>query len=309
MVLITGCTGYIGSRLAVRLLSMGIKVKGLVLPKEMDKVQELKKCGIEVFQGDLCNAETLKGLGKNVEFAFHMAGLHSSVDRMTSLYVNGTKALINELKNSPLKGFYLAGNGAVYGDCGDEILYESNNTNPTHPFGLISLKTEKTVLELAERNQFPWIIFRIAEVYGDGQYDPFKNLRNYKLKILGDGTNYTSKIHIDDLIELLLLAFKSNKTNKIYNICDDLPVRQKEFYEEACSISGYSEPEWVADYTIPHRIRLSIHGLRMLSLRMSNRTIKEDLNYKLKYPAIREGLTDLFKRHETVNSNKISLQM
>jgi len=294
MILITGCTGYIGSRLAKRLLSKGIKVRGLVMPEEMDKIEELLEYGMEAFKGNLLNPETIKGIGKDIEFVFHMAGLHSSVGRMTSLYIDGTKALINELENSTVKRFYHAGNGSVYGDCGDSLLFETDITNPAHPFGVISLKTEKIVMELSVKKQFQCIILRISEVYGPEKYNPFKDSIYHKLKIPGNGMNYTSKIHIDDLIEILLLVLNKTKVNKIYNICDDLPVIQKEFYQEINRISGGVSPEWMVYETLPDRIKLSIHGLRMMSLRMSNKNMKADLNYKFKYSTIKEGLTDLY---------------
>ncbi|PJI06515.1 MULTISPECIES: NAD-dependent epimerase/dehydratase family protein [Clostridium] len=295
MILITGCTGYIGKRLTSAMLKRGFKVRGLVPKSELNKAKPLVNKGMELWKGDLFDSNTLHGIGKNVKVVYHLAGLHSSVEKMNKLYVEGTKSLVNQLNNSSIEEFYFSSSGAVYGDYGDKLLTENYPPEPIHPFGVISANVEKFLLQLFNEKRFPCIIFRIGEVYGPGEYNPLKKASYSGLRGLGNGLNYTSKIHIEDLISILTTSPKKLKVGKIYNLVDDIPVLQKDFYNEIVKISGCPSPIWIPKDTVPERIKLSIHGLRMLSIRMSNASIKKNLNYKFIFPSYHEGLNNLIE--------------
>ncbi|BCJ94849.1 epimerase [Anaerocolumna cellulosilytica] len=299
MILVTGCTGYLGSRLVTQLLNEGKKVRGLTLRSEYQKAEILKEKGMEVFIGDLLIPETLKGIGKDVKIVYHMAGLHSSVDKMERLYVNGTEALIDSIKASNLEAFIMASNGAVYGDCGDTLLEETYCVEPEHPFGKITMKAEKLLLKRFRDSMFPSVILRIGEVYGTDEYNPFKTV-NSRLKILGNGSNYISKVFCDDVIKILVLAPGKLKVGEIYNIVDDLPIKQQLYYEEICQLTNIPLPKWVPLDSVDERIRTSIHGLKALSLRMSNRYLKSTLNYKFLFESYDKGLRYLFNKFNNI---------
>jgi nucleoside-diphosphate-sugar epimerase len=293
MILITGVTGYIGSRLAFKLLEQGLKVRGLVLPKEAGNAGRLLEMGMEARYGDLLDPAALKAIGGGITSIFHLAGIHSSLKKMEELYIQGTRNLIEACAHSPVEMCLIASNAAVYGDCGEELLTERSIPKPTHPFGIITLKMEETVLEMAETSSFPVAILRIAEVYGPGVFNFLKKVTMDNFSILGDGSNYTSRIHIHDLVDILRFSSRRLKRGDILNVSDDLPIRQKDFYGDICKIIGASFPKYIPLESVPDRIKLSIHGLRALSLRLSNKRMKSALNLHLRYPTFREGTAHL----------------
>lgn len=280
-VLITGCTGYIGSRLVYEILSRGYHVRGLVQDKDVETecVSDLKKRGMEVWIGDLTQSDSIKGIGKDANILVHLAGLHSTVDKMTDLYVNGTRNLLNEIDEKKIEKIIFSSSGAVYGDRGSEILTEEVTLEPKHPFGIISNNAEEIISNYGKkRANVDTIIFRIGEVYGPGIYNPFNRISFQGLSAFGDGTDYSSYIEIEDVINIFMLAM-NNKIEGIFNLVDDMPVPRREFYQSISDLSGGIPIKWVNMDTLPERIRLSIHGLRMLSIRMSNNKIKDVLNY------------------------------
>ena len=76
MILVTGCVGYIGSRLVTEMLANGQSVRGLVRKEELDKATALEEQGMEIWEGDLINPDSLVGIGQDVDVVFHFAGLH-----------------------------------------------------------------------------------------------------------------------------------------------------------------------------------------------------------------------------------------
>ncbi|HEY9062634.1 MAG TPA: NAD(P)-dependent oxidoreductase [Pseudobacteroides sp.] len=291
MILVTGCAGYIGSRLAEGLLKDGMQVRGMILPDERENVKHLVKLGLKVWEGDLLKPETLDGVGEDISMIYHLAGGHfSSIKKMEELYIEGTRRLLENFVECGIKACVIASNGAVYGDCGDEIIKENREPRPTHPFGDITLKMEQQVMKYHKQNGFPGIILRIAEVYGPAQYNFLKSGSPQNTILLGDGTNFNSRIHIKDVLNVLRLAPFKLAAGQAYNVTDDQPVRQVDFYTKLAEITGSAPPRWISLDNMDHRIKLSIHGLRALSLRMSGEKIKKALDYELIFPTYKEGI-------------------
>ncbi|VVB75497.1 L-arabinose 1-dehydrogenase (NAD(P)(+)) [Candidatus Tiddalikarchaeum anstoanum] len=97
MILVTGGTGRLGNVLVRRLVELGGKVKVLVAPKmPVDSIKDVK--GVELFEGDLLDYESLNKAFKDVDIVYHLAAVVSIVsynkDLVMNVNVNGTKNII-----------------------------------------------------------------------------------------------------------------------------------------------------------------------------------------------------------------------
>ncbi len=298
MILVTGCSGYIGRRLALRLLEQGKPVRGLVQSAEVDSVRYLTRMGLEPAVGDLLDAKTLDGICEGVNIVYHLAGGHfSSVRRTEDLYVKGTAALLDEAARRSMDAFVVASNGSLYGDCGDRVLDENSEPGAVHPFGAVTMKMERLVSEYHLRANVPCIILRIAEVYGPDEYDFIGKMTAEPVSLLGNGANFNSRVHVDDVVNILESAPCCLSPGEAYNLSDDEPVRQADFYRYCSAVTGIPMPKWIGMSDIHERILLSIHGLRALSLRMSAEKLKRALSYEFKYKTYREGILSLLASH------------
>lgn len=295
MIFITGCAGYIGFRLAETLLNKGIEVKGLILPNQMKQIEPLVKKGLNVYTGDVSEIELPKEALKNVTAFYHLAGGHfSSVEKLRRIYVEGTKRMLDYCRDNEVESFILAGNGSVYGDCKDKVIKENQPLLTEHTFGKISLETETLAMDYLKRYRIPVNILRIGEVYGSGQYNLLSGAYGKKLNLLGDGNNYNSRIHIDDVIHILEIFSRARFCGEILNVADDEPITQREFYTYLHNTYGTIQPNWISSENMEDRIRLSIHGLRQLSLRLSNEKLKDILEYTFQYPSYKQGMKALY---------------
>lgn len=294
MIFITGCAGYIGYRFAINMLDQGSGVKGLILPEQRKQIQPLVEKGLKVYVGDITETELPKNALRDVTTFYHLAGGHfSTAEKMKKIYVEGTKRMLDYCREVPIESFVLAGNGSVYGDCKDTVIQEEQPLQVEHPFGRISLETEALALAYRKQYGIPVTILRIGEVYGDGQYNLLLGAQQKKLNLLGDGYNYNSRIHIDDVIRILDILNDGNFQGEILNVADDEPITQRKFYAYLHNTYRTLEPNWIGSEGMVNRIRLSIHGLRQLSLRLSNKKLKERLKYSFRYPSYREGMKAL----------------
>jgi uncharacterized protein YbjT (DUF2867 family) len=71
-VLVTGATGFVGGHLAERLAQAGEPVRCMVRNPDSDKAQALKQQGFELHQGDVLDADSLKGAGSGIDVAYYL---------------------------------------------------------------------------------------------------------------------------------------------------------------------------------------------------------------------------------------------
>ncbi len=287
MILITGCTGYIGSRLCRHLLMNGYKVRGLIRPSERERANPLIDLGLIPYYGDLADPFSLHEIADNIDLVYHLAGIHSTYSNTYNLYVQGTVNLLQSFSNNPRAAIVLASNSAVYADTFKAHL-EDTKLITNNPFGKITIEMEKAVMKSCKKHA----IFRIGEVYGDNEANPF-NSCSKGITLIGDGMNYTSKLHIKDLINILADCNHSFPQG-IFNICDNLPIRQIEFYHHVEELSNTKCIYLKPDMELNERIILSIHGLRTMNISMDNSLIKNILKYEFVFPTYKDGLKYLY---------------
>ncbi len=170
-ILVTGGTGFIGSKVVKRLVRSGKEVVCLVLPGE--QVEELERLKVEIVNGDLTKKETLIHAFKNVGCVIHLAASIGSKDSDLVMKVNyeGTKNLIDTIikEKISIKRFTLVSSVAAAGPSKKgSVQDETKNPDPVSEYGRSKLLAEEYVRSI-EKN-FPFTIVRLPVVYGPGSY-------------------------------------------------------------------------------------------------------------------------------------------
>ncbi len=288
--LIAGAAGYIGSRLATRLLAAGHRVRGLVSSAEDPVVERLAARGMAVWIGDLTRPETIDGITDDIEVVFNLTN-RMPIDGsalLRSLYIDGNQHLIAMSVRARTVRTYLWTSGiAPYGDQGESWVDEDSPIVPSYPLGTILATAEQTVLQAVRAYRFPAIILRMATVYGPDR-DPLEAIASGQLTIYGNGRNFVPHIHIDDALEVLVRAAEVGQIGAIYNVGDDEPLRLIEIVSEVRRRLGMLPPR-TFDPSIGIRagIDRSVIGALTSSVRLSNARMRHDLGIELRYPSLR----------------------
>lgn len=212
--LITGATGFIGSRLAERLAVEGHTVVAFGAertPVETARRELLEARGIPVETGKLDDVDLLRRLADSVDTVFHLAAAqHESnvgAAYFRSVNVRGTRNLLDACEGAGVERFVYGSTIGVYGSARDGRLDETSAPRPENIYSLTKLEAERAVVERGER--LKWTVVRISETYGPGDCrlaKLFKLVDSGVVPIIGSGKNEHHPVYIDDLVAGLLLA-------------------------------------------------------------------------------------------------------
>lgn len=265
--------GYSARALAQRLLPLGWQISGTT--RSPEKFAALKAEGVtpRVFPG----GDLTEALDKATHLLVSAAPSENG-DPFLAQY--GSK-LAQLAPNLRWVG-YLSTTG-VYGDHAGAWVTEDTPLTPSSRRGLMRVEAE----EQWRGTGLPLHIFRLAGIYGPGR-GPFEKLRKGTARrIIKEGQVF-SRIHVEDIAQVLHASIEQPAPGTAYNVCDDMPAPPQDVLAYGAELLGMAPPPEVpfeeAELTPMAR---SFYGE---SKRVSNRRIKEDLGVNLLYPDYRAGL-------------------
>lgn len=133
----------------------------------------------------------------------------------------------------------------------------------------------------------PLHIFRLAGIYGPGR-GPFAKLMAGKARRIIKPGQVFSRIHVDDIAQVLAASIAQPCSGAIYNVCDDDPAPPQDVLGHAAELLGLPVPAEVPfDEAGMTPMARSFYGENK---RVRNRRIKDELGVELLYPTYREGL-------------------
>ena len=184
---------------------------------------------------------------------------------------------------------YLSTTG-VYGDRDGGWVDEDSVLDGSGPRGQARIAAEGAWQDLARAHDLPLHIFRLAGIYGPGR-GPFQKVRDGTARRIIKPGQVFSRIHVEDIAQVLLASIDAPDPIGIYNVCDDDPAPPQDVIAHAATLLGLPLPPAVpfdqADMT---PMALSFYGD---SKRVRNDRIKHDLGVTLHYPDYRTGLAAL----------------
>ena len=184
---------------------------------------------------------------------------------------------------------YLSTTG-VYGDRDGGWVDEDSVLDGSGPRGQARIAAEGAWQDLARAHDLPLHIFRLAGIYGPGR-GPFQKVRDGTARRIIKPGQVFSRIHVEDIAQVLLASIDAPDPIGIYNVCDDDPAPPQDVIAHAATLLGLPLPPAVpfdqADMTPMAR---SFYGD---SKRVRNDRIKRDLGVTLHYPDYRTGLAAL----------------
>lgn len=285
--------GYVGMAVATALKEQGWRVSGTC--RNINKINTLKERGIQgyLFDDYMGNSLVQEEAMNELLSASHV--LTTVPPTQTSSGDPVLKAHGNELKkaslitnnNSNLKWVgYLSSTG-VYGNRNGAWVTEQDAINPETPITQVRAQAESEWRNLYQRTGLPVHIFRLAGIYGPGRsaIDTLLKAKGDINQCGADDDTVVSRIHVDDIAQVICASVNKPSPGLILNVADDLPSSRYDVLSYCCRLLGY--PLQPRDYTS------SVKGTRGGSKRVDNTLMNKLLNEQnlsLRYPDYRSGL-------------------
>jgi UDP-glucose 4-epimerase len=255
-VLVTGVAGFVGSHIADRLRSLGIKVVGLddFSNGFMDNLSALKKDkDFTLVRGDILNPKDLSKACGGVDSVIHMAA-QSSVARSTEdpvqdfeLNVTGTLNVLEAARRADIETVIFASSSTVYGDA---VLPtpEDHPLRPISNYGASKAAAEAYCSSYSALYGLKTVGLRYYNIFGPRSrkgvmFDLLQKLQkdNRKLEVLGTGDQTKDYLYIDDAVDAtLLVASKGKLAGEAYNVGSGESYSVKELVSRLLGLVGLS---------------------------------------------------------------------
>ena len=311
--LILGITGDIGSRLARRLLDGGWAVRGI--GRDPDAAADLDDRGAQIEIADIGDPADLEGIGRPHDHVFYLIGSISGTNQwLTRVGLEGVRNAYHALAGVDVASFVYLDSLAVYGAGSDEVITELTPPEPNSTLGDVSLAAERLLRQAAATDGFPARIVRAGTIYGPGR-GTLQSMRAGRLRLIGGGHNYSSRIHVEDLPAVLERAATLGRDGEIYLAVDDEPVSVATFFEHLGDRANVTPPKitlklfarlLVTVFGVTARVTRghsplshSLYSLVTASYRCSNAKARSELGVELRYPTYVEGVETLLEADDS----------
>ena len=178
----------------------------------------------------------------------------------------------------------------VYGNHDGAWVDEQTALTPATKRGQLRVTAEAQWQAL----DLPLHIFRLAGIYGPGR-GPFAKVRNGTARRIIKPNQVFSRIHVEDIAQVLAASIARPNPGAIYNLCDDDPAPPEDVIAHAADLLGLPLPPAV-DYETAEMTPMA-RSFYAESKKVRNDRIKTELGVRLRYPSYKAGLRALLE-HE-----------
>jgi len=204
------------------------------------------------------------------------------------IFIQNYKDILVKNKNIEWIGYLSATN--VYGDHNGELVNERSETKPTTKKGSNRLLAEKQWIELNSKFNLPIKIFRLAGIYGPDRNIKQRIVQGLVKNIYKKG-QFFSRIHVEDIINILNLSMCNITENNIYNVADDFSCNLNVVIEYLCDQNKFTKPEQINFDEL--ELNYKKESFFSENKRVDNSLVKQDLSIILKYPSFKDGYRNL----------------
>jgi nucleoside-diphosphate-sugar epimerase len=282
LVWIIGC-GYTGRRVAQRLLDTGMPV--VATTRNPDSLRDLAAQGVEVLRWDASDPDGFEILKAAITPG---AGVLLSVPTLRGPHGpdDPTPRIVQALGDAPARVVYLSTTG-VYGDARE--VDESTPAAPVTERQRLRVEAEQAVAE----GPWPSLALRPAAIYGPGR-GVHVAMREGLFQLANDGSNFVSRIHVDDLATHAGHSLLSDLTGA-YPVADEEPCSSREMAEFCANLLGLPLPESVA--------KEKLSETRRSDRRVDGSAIRRLLGIELRYPSYKQGIPAALKEEADLDES------
>ncbi len=296
-IFVTGGSGFIGSAITKELVSLGHEVTGLVRRKS--KADIVEQTGASVVAGDLLEADLWTMALRDADLIIsasqpvrHGEKVSLSEARRRSYYHGQMVGnLFLAAEGSGVKGVIVTYGVEGFGNRGEQWVMENDEINP-YGYERSIAGAYWHIDKTSRKTRVPLVNVFTGWAYGPGSWfeSLVRGMKNGTMRVIGEGNNYMSFIHIDDLARAYGKMAELLPFGERYCIVDGKPATQREMANFIARLVGGRTPKSVE---IDAYARLA-GDLAAESFSCSTRVLGERTRKailpELKYPSYLEGM-------------------
>lgn len=251
--LVTGASGFVGGRVVKRLLEQGRPVR--VVVRESAQLEPHER--IEVLRGDFVDPDTAKRAVEGVRDVIHCAATAGpDLEPVRRVNVDGTQALVDAALEQRVHRFIQISTISVYDRAGRPAIDEDSPLKTSgDPYGWTKAEGDRVVLDAMKRG-LDAVILRPGAILGAGETSTWATrvpqmVLEGKVKLRKNGTDTIMFIHVEDLVDAVMLALHSDRAvGRVYDVADEHHT-WREYTDEIRRWFDLPELEQVPDEEIP----------------------------------------------------------
>lgn len=299
-VIVTGATGLIGKKLIQALLDRNDEV--IIFSRDIKKAKSIFPVVKQFIEWDYHHPEKWKSNLENSDAVVHLAGLNLFAKRWNDGFKKtiiesrqvSTKNLVDVIKscNKKPKVFISASGVGYYGNCGDNLITEETSNGNDFLAEVCKIwESESAKVEMANVRS---VQIRTGLVLSPEDGALKQMLPAYKLFVggpLGNGKQWSSWLHIDDIVGIYLHAIDNQSLSGAINAVSPNPVTMKEFAKTLGKV--LNRPSF---FPVPKFVLRLIVGEAAEVVTASQRVITDKLinsGYEFKFTNLEETMRDL----------------
>ncbi len=270
--LVTGATGLLGSHIAERLVARGRRVQALV--RQGSDTQFLRSLGVSLVEGDLTDPSSCARAVRGAEVVYHSAakvGDWGPWKDFQAGCIDATRNLAGAAVAAGVSRFLHVSSTSAYGhpaEGGDPVAETApmgQNLWAWDSYTRSKVESEKIVWGLAATRGLPVTVIRPSWLYGERDRTTTARLvgrlREGRVLLIGRGENPLSAVYAGIVADAALLAAGDpGSAGEAYNITNQGPITQREFFDLLADAAGVPRVTRKVPYRLAYAVGLAFEA-------------------------------------------------
>jgi nucleoside-diphosphate-sugar epimerase len=289
--LIVGC-GYVGRRLAQRLVERGVTVYATT--RSHDNAPALAELGVRPLIVSVTQRVTLAALRPAAEadqldlFYLVPPGRPHGSPSPRQVLIQGADHVLRAVHSPRLHRAVFTSSTVVYEHDNDQRVDADTPTHPSDERGAMLLDAERHWLNHGSS----FHVVRLAGLYGPHRVIGLTALREHA-PLVGNPQARLNLIHGDDAADLLMAIASAPHPGRVELGCDDHPPTRLEYYQHLARCIGEPPPEVLDDESAVQKLGLSLDRLRRSCSKICDSTpTRRRTGWSPRFADYRQGLAD-----------------